>query len=353
MTPRGPSRAGALQVSLEAGDDLYVPVGIEEVPREGAPPKAPKPKPGPKTSAGATDFEYVKDGARHTLDGLRNFEWASLLLTLSNFLALPALALLALVSGANLGGVRAGVSLVGWLLGAGAAGLFLMGFLFLLFGAWASHLGRRELGVLQRREVERAERYLWRGLYAIVPGAAVATVLGFQEKTQYRDAVVPGATLMALAVAFVAALLASRYFALFATQYLRNLTPNSGNKGRRRLRWGAMLAAAFPVAVVFVGLPLLFLDYDDNCTFYGACPQEEAWTAIAPSFGPPAHLSAHLTDYLPLPLAAGSLVVAGFLLLSRLFAFFAVSAWRKQVREAEVFVRDRVRLHAPEAMPPG
>lgn len=340
-------------MSVEADDELYVPVGIEEIPREGAPPKLPKPKLAPKTSAGALDFENVKDGARHTLEGLRCFEWAGLFLTLANYLALPALAALAAVSAIDLGGAKSGVSLAGWLLGAAAAGFFVMGFLFLILGAWASHIGRRELGVLQRKEVERAEKYLWRALYILVPGAAVATILGFQESSKYREAVIPLATPLALAVAFVAALLASRYFALFATQYLRNLTPNAGKKGRGRLRASALIAAAIPIAVVFAGLPLLFLDYDDNCTFYGACPTEEAWTAIAPSFGPPAHLSAHLTAYLPIPLAAGSLVVAGLLVLARLFALIGVTGWRRQVREAEVFVRQKVRLIAPEAMPPG
>lgn len=352
-----PSRAltgrGRKRVSPGPEDDLYVPVGIEEYVREGAPPKPVKPKMAPKTSAGATDFEHVKDGARHTLEGLRSFEWAGLFLTVGNYLALPALAVLAVVSSVNLGGARGAVSLVGWLLGAAAGGLFLIGFVFVIMGAWASHIGRLELGILQRREVEKAERYLWRALYTLVPGAAVALVLGFQERTQYRDAVVPYATPIALAVAFVAALLAAWYFALFATQYLRNLTPDSGKKGRRWLRFCAVVAASLPLAVFFAGLPVLLLDYNDHCEYFGACPQEELWTALAPSFGPPAHLSAHLTDYLPVPLAAGSLVVAALLLVSRLFAVLAVSGWRKQVREAEVFVRDKVRLHAPPPMPPG
>lgn len=342
----------------QQGEDDYVPVGIEEVEREGAPPKAPKARAAPKSSAGAIEFEYVSNGAKRTLAGLRSFEWASLFASLSTYISLPVIGLLALVGAANIGAVDLGgalpwVGFTGWILGVTTFGFFIFAAFFVILGVRASHQGQSELGVLQRRAVVKAESYFWRGVYTLIPGAGVALVLGFQEATPYREAAVPYATVLALAAGFVSGAIAARYFAAFLSEYLRNLTPRTGAKGRRRFRISTVIAASIPLAVVLAGTPLLWLDYDNLCIYLGACPEAELWTVASPSYGPPAHISKHLVNYIPLPLIVGMMLVVGLLLFGRVFTLVALRSYRAQLREAEILLREKVRARAPPAMPPG
>ncbi len=339
--------AGAV---VEGSDDLYVPTGIDEVPREGGAAREAPAKATQKASFGITDLEVVKGSARQTLRGLLAFQWTMLFLTLSCYLALGATACVGLAGSGVLGSAGGAASVAGWVVGSIAFALFAAAAYYGARGLRASHLGRNELGVLQRREVEAGERLVWRGVYALSGGLAVAWAFGMQEATPARLANIPSATLIALVAGLAGGLLASVYFSAFFTRYLRNLSPKSSKKDRRRFRMLFVVAGTLPIAIAIAGTPLVVLDNDYGCSYQPETCGGELLTLASPSFGPAYHLRAHLVgDTGFSPEEALVFVVAG-LAVSRVFAVLGLRSYRKQLRAAELLLRQRIRESAPPAV---
>jgi hypothetical protein len=325
-------------------------VGIEEIPPEGGEVKEGRPKPKQQASHGIQAMQGVAGGAKYTLAGLRAFEWASLLLTLSSYLALGAIAALA---GASYGTFDLGtvglLSLAGLVVGLLAFALFLAAAFFAFQGFRFSYRGRNELGPLQKKEVEAAGRYFWRGIFVLVMSGVGAAAVGLQEGTPVRLASIPYATAIALTVAVVGGFFASFYFAAFFAHYLRNLSPGGSKRARRRFRALFVLAATLPIGLTAAGVPFVMLDNDYACA-YGVHCGDEMWMLASPSFGPGYHLRTHLmVDGGFSPMEAFALVVGG-LLVSRLFAILALRSYRKQLQTAELVLRARIRQNAPPAV---
>jgi hypothetical protein len=330
--------------------ESYIPVGIEEAPREGGEAPAGRAKPTQQASHGIQEMQSVRGGAKHTLAGLRAFEWSSLLLTLSSYLALGAIAALA---GASYGSLDLGtvglLSLAGLVVGLLAFALFLGAAFFALQGFRFSYRGRNELGPLQKKEVEAAGRYFWRGVFVLVISGTGAAAVGLQEGTPLRLAGIPYATSIALLIALVGGFFASFYFAAFFARYLRNLSPGGSKKARRRFRALFVLAATLPIALTVAGVPFVMLDNDYACA-YGVHCGDELWMLGSPSFGPGYHLHRHLmVDGGFSTYEAAALVVVG-LLVSRLLALLALRSYRKQLQTAELVLRARIRQNAPPAV---
>ena len=341
--------------------DMYLPIGIDEALRESGLPRERRARPTQQASYGVAELEAVRNGAKYTLRGLLAFQWASLFMALAQYAALGAAAALAAAiwtagpSQAAQGSMNGGLfAVLGWVLGSLAFILCLLAAWHALAGIRASHTGRSELGVLQKREVERAESYFWRGVGTLIIGGAVTVMIGMQEATYGRNATFLYATPIALIVAVATGVAVSSFFASFFARYLRNLSPGVSKKSRRRFRRLFVLAWALPVAFAVAGVAATSMASDFDCYFKnGIDCGGQNWTMSSPGFGPPFFLVSKLVyeQYTSFYIAFG--LVAGGLLVSRALGIIAIGSYRKQLRTAELVLRARIRANAPPQAPPG
>jgi len=315
-------------------------------------PARPRPRTGPAPSKGAEAFESVKNGARYTLRGLRLWQDAARWGTLGEFFALVAALLLVVLLALPFAGVIAPV-------GMGTAGMFL-GVATLAFWLWAlfqfvrgarwAHRGRDELGYLQRREVDAALAGVLRGAVLLAIVGSVAVFLGLQAETFARAGRIPDAAAYALVVGVVAAALGVLPFSRGLAGMLRNLTPVSGRRGRRRFVTLMLLWVVPSVAVYLVGAPLAYLDFDVACQELGECRAAELMPLLSPPYGAPGSMLGEppAALYLEVPLA-GALV----LLVARLAGYRALRILRGQLEEADLFLVHHVASRAAAAAPSG
>lgn len=347
-------------MSTASSGDMYVPVGIKEIAREGSAPRELPARPTEQSSQGVQELEAVRNGAKYTLRGLLAFQWASLFMSLSEYAGLATIALV----GAALwtaGAVQAGsgaielglFGLAAWAVGIVTLLLFALAVINALLGIRASHKGRTELGALQRREVEAAERSFWRGVIWLTGGAFVTVLLSFQEGTFSRFATIPYATPVALAIGAVTGGIAASYFGGFLGRYLRNLAPGKTKKSRRRFRLVFAIAWALPIAVTLGGVAATVHASEFACLFNDAGCGVEQLTLSAPALGPPFYLVRELVYDQYLGFMTALILVVGGLVASRLIGVFALGSYRGQLRAAEIILRSRIRANKPTEAPPG
>jgi hypothetical protein len=341
--------------------DMYIPVGIEEPVRESGLPREQRARPTQQASFGVNELETVRNGAKMTLRGLLAFQWASVFMALAQYAALAAAAALAGAlftagpAAATQGSMNGGVlAIVGWIAGSLAFILCFIAGWYALAGIRASHIGRGELGVLQKREVERAEAYFWRGVISLMAGGAATVVIAMQEPTYARNATFLYALPIALGVAVVTGIVASSSFGAFFSRYLRNLAPGSSKKSRRRFRLLFVLAWALPVAFAVGGVAAVAMANDYDCYFRnGQDCGGQIWTLSSPGYGPPFFLMGKLVYEQYAAFYTAFALIAGGLVLSRVFGIMCIASYRKQLRTAELVLRARIRANAPPEGPPG
>lgn len=305
-------------------------------PQEPAP-ASERPRAAPASSKGAEAFESVKNGARHTLRGLREWQAAGRWGMLAQFVSLLAAALLVAVVGLALAGVTSLglVGTAGLYLGVLALILWLWALFHFLLGLRSARRGRDELGYLQRREVDAAFARVLRGLASFAVLAIIAVFFGFQAETIARAGRMPDAVLYGLITGGLAGAVGVWHFSTAVAALLRNLTPDAGKRGRRRLV--ALLHVwAIPVmAVYLVGAPLAVMNYDVSCQELMQCQTGKIVPVASPAYGAPVRILSEppAALYLELPL-----IGAALLLVLRLVGYLAMRTFSAQLAEADHFL---------------
>jgi hypothetical protein len=336
---------------------MYVPLGIKEAVREDGTPLTERVRPQHQASVGMQELEVVRNGARYTLKGLMAFQWAASFMGLAQFAGLGAVAMLAAAvytagpqqaaDGNTDGGLMA---LAGWVLASIAFALFAIAAFESLLAVRASHRGRAELGALQRREVEAAERALVRGVVVLAVGMALTLGLTLQED---RFNARPLAAMAGLVAGVATGFASSAYFASFFNRYLRNLTTRGARKRRRRFAAVFVLGWTLPIGLAIAGVAAVLSVNAYGCYFDESTCGGQIWSLSGPAFGPPFYLTGELVyqQYTTFYTALG--IVAGGLLASRALGLVALSSYRKQLHTAELVLRARIRASAPPEAPPG
>jgi hypothetical protein len=312
---------------------------------EGAAQAAPQTARGPAASKGAEAFDAVRNGAKYTLRGLRQWQEATRWATLGQFLGLIAAVLLLAVLGLAAAGIG-GLGLLGTAgiyLGVVALLLWLWSMLHFLRGLRSARRGRGELGFLQGREVDAAFALVLRGLVLLVVLGAVAMYVASQAATMARAGRVPDAVAIGLVIGAVAGGAGAWHFASAVEGVLRNLTPRAGKRGRQRFVALAVLASVPAVAAFLVGAPLIGVNYGVACQELGACPGGDLVGTLSPSYGAPLTL---LTEPPAVLIAWAPAAGAAVLLLARVLGYRALHALRAHLSEGERFLVNHVAAHA-------
>lgn len=327
----------------EVDEEFDSPVGIEEIKVEGAPTKI-RTRAAPRPSVGAAQFDKLQNNAKRTLRGLRWFGWAARFGTLCNYLALPAAALLVALLFMGGAGANPWAAFGGLLLGLGAFVLFLLAAMSLLLAVIYSHLGRSELGVLQKREIVHSRHKLVRATIVGIGGAAVTIVLGLQAETPTRAPLLDYAIVYSTIAGLVTGALLASMFSSGLQHYLRNLAPRAGRRAQRRFRRYMLWAATPAIAFSLVGVPQIVLEYRQACEDLYGCPQDRLLGLAAPSYVPLSFLFNHPFF---VSIQGLTLLVAAVLIFSRFSALVAMRTWRVQLDEAERLLMTKLRSSAP------
>ncbi len=307
--------------------------------------------PGPAPSKGAQAFDAVKERARHTRRGLRRWQEAARWATLAELLGLVAAALLLGVVGlASAGFYGSGpLALAGMYIGVSSLLMWLWALFHFVRGLRSARAGRDELGYLQRREVDAATVRSIRAVAGFAVVGAIAVFLTLQAETVTRAGRLPDAVLYGLAAAGVAGLLAVFPTTRAIAGVLRNLTPSTGKRGRRRFVLLANLWAVPVIAAYLVGSPLAALDYEVACQDLGGCRSSDLVPMASPAYGAPIALLSEPPAALSLeaPLV-GALVLLG----ARLAGFHALRLLRSHLEEADLFLVNHVAAQAKASARP-
>lgn len=299
----------------------------------------------PAASKGAEAFDSVKNGARYTLQGLRGWQAAGRWAQFAQFISLIAAAVLVGRAGLALAGVTGlgFVGTAGLYIGVLALAMWLWALFHFLLGLRSARRGRDELGYLQRRYVDQAFTRVVRGLVAFAVVGVVAGFFGFQAEMIERAGRMPDAVLYGLVAGAVAGAIGVWHFSTAAAGVLRNLTPNAGRRGRRRMVALLHVWAIPVVAVYLVGAPLSVMYFDIACQDLGGCPTSEIVPVVSPSYGAPFRLLSEppAALYLEIPLIAAAL-----LLVLRLVGYAGLRAFNAQLEEADRFLVRHVAARA-------